>query len=535
MLPSPLLPLLALLASPGARAEGLSVDVELLRPTFSPGPIPGVETPVLSGQGAMRYGLVYQYQRDPVILWEFNEEAGSVVRNRRSVHLGYAYDINDRFSVRAVLPVAWHSGFDEAVSDLSFTGAGLGDLELGGRARLAQAGPLSTGIRGDIALPIGTDHAYMGEPGVRVRIGAMGLARFGPFSVALDGSFMSRQERDSNLDYKMESTIDLNLGGSVDLWPDKVAISTAFLSRSGSSSIGTPGGENASEWIGGLQLHPFTDGSQIDLGVGKGLTQGVGSSAFRWYLAYTWVRPPKVPPPEPQPVYEPPPPPPEPDIPPEFEEPEPEVLVFEEEEKAKVFKDEIVIRDPIQFEFNTDQIKPESIPTLHAVAEILNDHAEIAHIVIEGHASEEGSYEYNYDLSNLRARAIWKELIRAGVHPSRMSYRGMGEVVPEQMGEDEASLAANRRVEFHIVERLNPDDEFPEYPETTALPWNGEVIHTIQPKRPEPPPEETQEEEKSVEEQLEELLNPDNFSIDQESPDGEGAKEPAEGESGETP
>ena len=82
---------------------------------------------------------------------------------------------------------------------------------------------------------------------------------------------------------------------------------------------------------------------------------------------------------------------------------------------------------------------------------------QIGHVVIEGHASEEGSHQYNYDLSNLRARAIFKALAEAGVHPDRMSHRGYGEALPKNLGEDEAALAENRRVEFHIIRQDAPD------------------------------------------------------------------------------
>jgi protein TonB len=38
-------------------------------------------------------------------------------------------------------------------------------------------------------------------------------------------------------------------------------------------------------------------------------------------------------------------------------------------------------------------------------------------VVIEGHASQEGSFEYNYTLSAERARAIYEALVLRGVHP----------------------------------------------------------------------------------------------------------------------
>jgi hypothetical protein len=58
----------------------------------------------------------------------------------------------------------------------------------------------------------------------------------------------------------------------------------------------------------------------------------------------------------------------------------------------------LVPRDPIRFELNTANVLPESRPTLDAMVQLLADHPEIALVAIEGHASEEGTYEHNYAL-----------------------------------------------------------------------------------------------------------------------------------------
>jgi outer membrane protein OmpA-like peptidoglycan-associated protein len=284
------------------------------------------------------------------------------------------------------------------------------------------------------------------------------------------------------------------------------------MSRGGVSHLGESGGENGSEVLGGIQLLRKDGSGQLDFGVGKGLADGVGTTAFRTFVAYTWIRPPtrREPPPEPVVIEEPPPEPPPILIEPDIEEPPPEPE-WEPEEVAKVVRDQIVIRDPIQFVFAEDTILPESLETLEAIAEILHEHAEIEHLVIEGHASEEGSYEYNYDLSNLRARAIWKELMRNGVHPDRISYRGMGEVVPKDEGTDEESLATNRRVEFHIIDWIEGDEEYPDFPDSFRLPWSGDSVETVHPIRPPEPPE--QEDKEEVETRVIDLLNPEQFDL----------------------
>ena len=486
----------------------------MLRPTFSAGTHPGVDSPVIAGKGAMRTGFLTQYARDPVILYQFDQEYGVVVRNRTTVHLGWEYDLSDRVAFRGTVPLAFQLGSDDNVASLGAPGLGMGDLMLGGRVQMAQAGPLTVGFRGDALLPVGTNEAWLGDASFRGQVGVIALASVGPVDIGADvGTTVRPNPIESNWDFTGESTLDINASVAYHLWPDRIAIQAAWLQRGGVSNFGQGGGENGSEAVGGLRLTTLS-GDVIDLGVGKGVGPGVGTTAFRAFVGYTWVRPPQKPPPEPVVVVIEEPPEPEPEPEPWIPEdpPEPE---WEPEEKAKVVGDQVVIREPVQFEFAKDVILPESLDTLQAVADILNENAQIEHVVIEGHASEEGSFEYNYNLSNLRARAIWKELMAAGVHPDRISYRGMGEVVPKNQGDEEEELAENRRVEFHIIDWVEENEDWPEYSETYRLPWTGETIDTVQPKRPEA----EEPEEKSVEDQLDELLNPDQFLEDVEDDD----------------
>jgi OOP family OmpA-OmpF porin len=92
-------------------------------------------------------------------------------------------------------------------------------------------------------------------------------------------------------------------------------------------------------------------------------------------------------------------------------------------------------------------------------------------VVIEGHSSEEGDFAFNYELSMIRATAVCKALVEAGVDAQRLSIRGLGEVVPVS-GDAAASgdAAINRRVVFHIVERAQG---VPTGVPTTPVPWTG--------------------------------------------------------------
>ncbi|MCP4806033.1 MAG: OmpA family protein [Proteobacteria bacterium] len=208
--------------------------------------------------------------------------------------------------------------------------------------------------------------------------------------------------------------------------------------------------------------------------MGKGLGHGYGTSEWRTYTGVTWTRIP-TPVEAPMPIFTE-----DVEVLPEvlvtrLPDPEPEPngpteVVWAEGEFARLDGDTIELRDELHFVFGTAELLPDSRPTLAQVSRILNENEDLLHVVIEGHASNEGSYRYNYNLSYARSRSVWEALVEDGVHPDRLSTRGMGEVQPK-----DGTLEADRRVEFHVVARRLDDAPLPT--RTGArLPWNGEPV-----------------------------------------------------------
>ncbi len=142
---------------------------------------------------------------------------------------------------------------------------------------------------------------------------------------------------------------------------------------------------------------------------------------------------------------------------------------------------QILIGERLEFVVDTHVLQPHSHPVLDQVAALLQETANIGHVVIVGHASEEGSHAYNHRLASSRAERIWEELLIRGVPRQRLSQTGIGEVAPRAGGPDEAERQRNQRVAFHIKQRFTHPDEVPEYPETQALPWSGQRIGVVQP------------------------------------------------------
>ena len=172
---------------------------------------------------------------------------------------------------------------------------------------------------------------------------------------------------------------------------------------------------------------------------------------------------------------------------------EPEII--EDTEEAVVYEDRIELKQQIEFIVNTNTIQEYSLPIVDGIADILNTKANIGHVAIIGHASQEGSTEHNYELSESRARAIWQKLIERGVAYERISYQGAGEVRPLEGYEDEseASLQKNRRTEFQITQWFKTPEEMPDYPESQIVPWTGASVQVVQPEKPEPAAEEEPE------------------------------------------
>lgn len=485
-----------------AQDGGFSTDIELVRPLFSPRSTFGVDSPFIGGEGTLNLGAQLQYQRDPLRLVEFGTVTGSVVKHRLITQVGGSYAVSNRVALRGSVPVIYHWGSDE--ERISGDGFGLGDLSAGIRYQFYEGSGFTLGAHGDLTLSTGARNRYMGEFQPRIFFGLLAAGEVGPLLVMSNLGIQTRSGLDTNFDFALDDELVWNSAGVLTLPNEVAAVSVELISRYGMAKLFQGGAETSMEWTAGVQ-YPLTDKLRLDVGVGRGLTAGYGTSSYRGMVGIRFET-------RPDPVVE------EPefivsvlDIP--DDEPDPELPLDEDPpdewrpgERVKEYRDRLEIRDPIQFEFATARILPESLPTLKQIGTILNRDARIGHLLIEGHASEEGSFAYNYDLSARRAKAIFEQLIVIGVHPERMSYRGMGEVVPLTEARDEASLARNRRVEFEIVRQDRTSADTPEMRRDIKLPWNGEETTVdLPPPLPDPEPE-TQD---LLEETVKDVLQPD--------------------------
>lgn len=106
----------------------------------------------------------------------------------------------------------------------------------------------------------------------------------------------------------------------------------------------------------------------------------------------------------------------------------------------------------IYFDFDSSEVHPDDRIVVEAHAQYLHRVAN-AEVVLEGHADERGSREYNVALGERRANGVRDMLRVLGVADHQIRTVSYGEERPAVSGHEEESWSLNRRVEFAYAGR----------------------------------------------------------------------------------
>ncbi|MBM4121132.1 MAG: flagellar motor protein MotD [Nitrospira sp.] len=136
------------------------------------------------------------------------------------------------------------------------------------------------------------------------------------------------------------------------------------------------------------------------------------------------------------------------------------VLDLDLKEKLKLTATEggilITIEDSLLFEGGRADVKPESLPILEALAEVLADAGDdVKEIRVEGHSDNvplrNAQFSSNWELSSLRAVTVVRVLTELHkVPPQKTVAVGYGEFKPVADNLTPESRAKNRRVELNV-------------------------------------------------------------------------------------
>jgi outer membrane protein OmpA-like peptidoglycan-associated protein len=104
----------------------------------------------------------------------------------------------------------------------------------------------------------------------------------------------------------------------------------------------------------------------------------------------------------------------------------------------------------INFDFNSDTIRPVSEPVLKEIAQTMADRPGWK-LTITGNTDNIGGHKYNLDLSQRRSASVKKALVeRYHVDPNHLSTSGNGDSDPIDTNDTLEGRARNRRVELTL-------------------------------------------------------------------------------------
>jgi hypothetical protein len=227
--------LLAVLGPTTALAQAYSADIELVRPTFSTGSLPGVDSALFDEPGTVRGGFMLQYQQNPLIVYADNQLIGSAIKNRAMLHGGVSWDINRSVSLRASLPLAVQ--FDTDIGDIASDGGLVGDLFVGGKVKLYGSRPFSAALRADVGIPSGSKEIWMGENSFRGVFGPTFTSRVGSFDILADVNVMGRRPVETTLDLVLDSELWTSGGVRYHIWRNRASASAVRRSAGNTMTV----------------------------------------------------------------------------------------------------------------------------------------------------------------------------------------------------------------------------------------------------------------------------------------------------------
>jgi OOP family OmpA-OmpF porin len=111
---------------------------------------------------------------------------------------------------------------------------------------------------------------------------------------------------------------------------------------------------------------------------------------------------------------------------------------------------QVVRLNNVFFDFDKWDLRAESFIELNRVVELMKENPTIE-IEMSAHTDSKGSDDYNYKLSDDRARSVREYILSKGIDPSRIISQGYGETKPVVENDTDDNRQLNRRVEFKIL------------------------------------------------------------------------------------
>lgn len=459
-----------LLAAPSVARAQESFALERFHPAPAGDRFLGVPSPYVAGDLALHAALLADYGYRPLVLKAPPATTSALVSHQAVLHANLSLSLSQRVLLNLDLPALAVQAGDTtpALHRVDF-----GDVRLGARARLwgDNGTPLQLGLGGYFWLPSATG-STVGDDDVRgmpfVALG--GLA--GPFlwSALFGAEFRPAQRyRGAVLE-----GISLDFGGAFGYLVDQERRLQLGLESTLSFVASQPSSRNLNAELLFEGRYRFLDRFEAGLGVGPGLSQGVGTPTLRAlaFLAYVPVA--DLHPPQRARL-------------PENPQVAADSLIYrsirlprlqsapvdsrcctvaptQEASRAESRAVPATPRDDpagtaILFDAGSAQVSPKAERAIHALADYLILHPEIRKVELCGYADIHGTVHSNERLGARRAEAVRQALIRHSVAPERLVSKSYGATAPIASSTTPEGMRHNRRVVIRVVEGTSASAE----------------------------------------------------------------------------
>ena len=119
--------------------------------------------------------------------------------------------------------------------------------------------------------------------------------------------------------------------------------------------------------------------------------------------------------------------------------------------EGKFLSETVLSDDKVKFGFDQSVLSNEAKAALDEFADKLRADNQSVYVEVQGHTDNVGGEEYNYQLGEKRAQAVWRYLSTKGVPLHRMNAISYGESEPVADNSSREGRSQNRRVVLVVL------------------------------------------------------------------------------------
>jgi OOP family OmpA-OmpF porin len=250
--------------------------------------------------------LLGDYSYKPLVFYdEDGDEEQAIVKDQFYLYAGVALNLFERLRLAANLPfVPASSGSSVVVDGETFDGtqsSAVGDLRLGADIRLLGEfqSPFTLALGAQLFLPTGDPAAFTGDDGIRLKPRLMAAGEVGVFAYSAELGFQYRAQDDGFAGTSTGNEAMFAAAAGV-----RVADGRVLLGPELFGSTVVEGGDAFERRTTPIEIvfgghYRLPSGLSLGLGIGPGLTRGIGAPKVRGLFSLGWtpaIEPPLPPP-----------------------------------------------------------------------------------------------------------------------------------------------------------------------------------------------------------------------------------------------